>query len=75
MGNAESSGDASKALYSAAKHGDTAEVSRLHAGGAGLEFRDAKGRTPLQVAVIAGAHGVCHRVRAERRALSVRGRK
>jgi hypothetical protein len=64
MGNAESSlGDGSKELYAAAKRGDAGEVQRLAAAGAGLEYRDAKGRTPLVAAVVAGHSATVHLVR------------
>jgi hypothetical protein len=50
MGNTESTGDASRDLYNACKRGDIAAVQALHRGGAGLEWRDLKGRTALMVA-------------------------
>ncbi len=65
MGNAESTADGSKELYTAAKRGDADEIGRLHAHGAGLEFRDAKNRTPLMMAVAQGHHAACHQVRGE----------
>ena len=50
MGNTESTGDASRDLYNAAKRGDVQTLQAMHRAGAGLEWRDAKGRTPLMVA-------------------------
>lgn len=50
MGNVESTGDASRDLYAAAKKGDIAAVNRLHAVGAGLEWRDAKVRRARRAA-------------------------
>lgn len=49
MGQAASTTSASQALYASAKTGCAADVQRLAATGAGLEWRDQKGRTPLMV--------------------------
>ncbi|MDI3380611.1 ankyrin repeat domain-containing protein [Xenophilus aerolatus] len=42
-----------RGLHAAAQRGDTAEIARLAANGAGLDARDAHGRTPLHVATFA----------------------
>lgn len=42
-----------RGLHAAAQRGDTAEIARLAANGAGVDARDAHGRTPLHVATFA----------------------
>jgi ankyrin repeat protein len=43
-------------LFAAAAAGDAATVTRLAAGGAAVDARDGRGRTPLHVAAYAGGH-------------------
>ena len=66
MGSGQSIGDDARALYDAARQGDAAEVARLAQLGAGLEWRDAKGRTPLLAAVALGKHKAVQQARPPR---------
>ena len=63
MGASQSLGDDAQALYDAARKGDTAEVARLAQLGAGLEWRDSKGRTPLLAAVAMNKHAAVKQAR------------
>ena len=66
MGASQSLGDDAEKLYDAARKGDTAEVARLAQLGTGLEWRDAKRRTPLLAAVALNKHAVVKQARALR---------
>ena len=72
MGNGQSLGDDAKAVYDAARRGDCAEMARLAQLGAGLEWRDAKGRTPLIAAVAMAKHAAVKQARAPRAAATAR---
>ena len=67
MGSAQSIGDDARLLYDAARRGDTAEVARLARLGAGLEWRDSKGRTPLMAATALSKRAVVEQARAHGR--------
>ena len=75
MGAASSSGSGAEAVYAAARAGDAQRIVLLAEQGAGLEWRDAKGRTPLFICIQHGQLTCAWKVCAAHGTLRARGQE